>query len=122
MYVRSVTDNLRELIESIEPGVHQFLPLDFVRRTGGVIQTRWFWQICNRIDSIYANRPGWVFDRVSWRHPKGDKLVFESSKSAGFHFWHEKHVYCGIMISDYGMSRLNEEDISGFALHEYETI
>jgi hypothetical protein len=122
LFVRTVSDRLRYLIEDIEPGVHQFIELHYVRKTGEVLHRRWFWQVCNRIDSVFAERPGWVFDRVSWRYPPGDKLIFDVTKSRGLHFWHEKHVYCGLMMSEHAMARLNEEDISGFSLHEYVTV
>lgn len=122
LFVRTVSDRFRSLIEEIEPKVHQFIPLDYVKRTGELLEERWFWQICNRGDSVFTDRPGWVLDRGLWRYPQDDRYIFDIEKSCPFHFWHEKHVLSGILMSEFAMSRLNEEDISGFVLSSYSSI
>jgi hypothetical protein len=41
----SVSDRFRDLIEEIEPEVHQFEPIRFVAKDGTLLEDRWFWQI-----------------------------------------------------------------------------
>lgn len=122
LFVRTVSERFKILIEEIEPKVHQFVPLEFVRKSGDLLENRWFWQIRNRIDSVFTDRPGWVFDRVLWRRPAGDTLIFQDNKIGDTHFWHEKHLLSDIFMSEFAMARLNEEDISGFKMTEYATV
>jgi hypothetical protein len=119
LFVRTVSHRFRSLIEEIEPRVHQFLPLNYVKKSGELLEKRWFWQICNRIDGVFYNRPGWVLDRGLWRYPSEDKLIFNAEKISQVHFWHEKHVLASILMSEFAVARLNEEDISGFSMTEH---
>jgi hypothetical protein len=122
LFVRTVSDRFRLLIEEIEPQVHQFLTLGYFNRTGELFEWRWFWQICNRVDSVFSDRPGWKLDRGLWRYPHDDRYIFDVKKSCLCHFWHEKHILSGILMSEFAMARLNEEDISGFKMTEYATV
>jgi hypothetical protein len=122
LFVRTVSQRFRLLIEAVEPRVHQFIPLQYVKKSRELLEKRWFWQICNRVDSIFTDRPGWVLDRGLWRYPADDQLIFDIQKISQFHFWHEKHILSGILMSEHAMARLNEENISGFRMTEHATV
>lgn len=122
IFVNTVSDRLRLLVEEIEPKVHQFIELGYFSRKGELIEKRWFWQICNRMDSVFTDRLGWELDRGVWRYPQDDQYVFDIKKSYLCHFWHEKHILTGILMSEFAMARLNEEDISGFEMTAYATV
>lgn len=66
----SVSDRFRALIEEIEPGVHQFEPIRYETKDGSLIEDRWFWQICNRIDSVHAELSNLVFKVRGWSPPE----------------------------------------------------
>lgn len=50
--ILSVPDRFKEIVEQLEPGVHQFLPVEFVDVEGNHLAHRWFFIVCNRIDSV----------------------------------------------------------------------
>lgn len=48
----AVTERFRQVVEDLEPNVHQFLPLQYVDRKGEPLAQRWYFIPCNRIDSV----------------------------------------------------------------------
>ncbi len=93
--VYSVSERLRCLIEALEPGIHQFEPLAIVTKSGKVMENRWFWQVCNRIDTINPERttltrkPGSAFYRAT---EKGQKFVHNPGAVGMAKIWCEKHM------------------------------
>lgn len=63
-FIQTVSARLRNLIEAIEPGVHQFVPVGFVARNGSPLGTRWFWQVCNRWTVCIGARRTWFYIMV----------------------------------------------------------
>lgn len=121
IFVRSVSGRFRDLIEWIEPDVHQFLPLEFVNSGGSVIDKRWFWQVCNRLDSVDGERDGWHLEKPYWRFPKNQKPIFKNAIIKDSKFWCERYCSGWFFMSDEAMAHLNENDISGLALKYYES-
>lgn len=120
MYVYTVSSRLKDLIGEIEPGIHQFLPVKIVKKKSGeFLQERWFWQVCNRIDSVLESEPGWYLENGHWQRPSGSRPVFDIAKIGQKHFWRDKHLICEIMMSEFALARLNEEDMSGFRMIEH---
>jgi hypothetical protein len=123
MAVKTVSEALRELIEDLEPGVHQFEPVDFVTTKGDLRERRWFWQICNRLDTVHREKTSWVLDGRAWRLPlPGDKKhpwdkrhhVFDTRKIGHAQFWNDKHIINADFCSDEAFERINEADLTGF--------
>lgn len=102
-------------IEAFEPGVHQFLPVEFVDFDGKLIEQRWFLCVCNRLDTIDRSH---VQGFLLWRGkiwtpiqdyvrdmpeeiPPGydtsveSKLVFNRSQIGKAHLWCDKHLTSG---------------------------
>ncbi len=53
--VSVITSRIRDVIEKLEPGVHQYLPFEFYYKDGEKIPgERWYLNICNRLDTIAA--------------------------------------------------------------------
>jgi hypothetical protein len=121
LFQYTVSERLKDLIEEIEPEVHQFVKVKFVSKSSKVLENRWFWQICNRIDSIYGSRSGWHMDRGIWLHPASSPPIFDNTKIGSAQFWREKHYNTGMMLSEEAVARFNENDISGFQIKPYET-
>ncbi len=86
----SVSDRFRALIEEIEPGVHQFEPIRFVAKDGSLLEDRWFWQICNRINSVHPELSNWLLGPRTWRPPPS--LEVKGS------------VWCSILLQSVGRS------------------
>jgi hypothetical protein len=50
-----ITNRIRDVIEALEPGVHQYLPVEFFYKNGTQLPgERWYLNICNRLDTIAA--------------------------------------------------------------------
>lgn len=112
---KTVSAQFRALIEEIEPEVHQFEPIRFVAKDGILLEDRWFWQICNRIDGMHADLTNMVFIGRGWRPPPKPEIprpVYSLSAIGGAHFWHDMHTK-GTFVSDFAKSRIDEAGITG---------
>jgi hypothetical protein len=47
-----VSERAKALIERFEPGVHQFVPIDYYNGKGKLLERRHFLYVCNRIDCL----------------------------------------------------------------------
>lgn len=112
---KSVSDQFRTLIEEIELGVHQFEPIRFVAKDGTLLEERWFWQICNRIDGMHADLTNMVFSKRVWNPPPKPEIakpVYDLRHIGAVHFWHDMHTK-GIFVSDAAKNRMDEAGITG---------
>jgi len=119
-WVASVTDRLRALIEEIEPGIHQFEPLRFLTRDGAKLEKRWFWQICNRLDTVSREHTKiWLLKGSQWGMPsvrpcEEPILVFETDKIGEAKFWHDKFLSASKFMSDDTKVRIEKSGFTGF--------
>ncbi len=66
--ILNVSDRAKALVERLEPGVHQFLPVDYYDARGDLVERRHFLIVCNRLDSLDRARTTMVLSRgVMWR-------------------------------------------------------
>ncbi|WBH16879.1 imm11 family protein [Sphingomonas radiodurans] len=102
----------KALIEQFEPGLHQFLPVEFMDIKGAHLENRWFFVVCNRLDTIDRDhvqgmllsggkmwRPASeLLRRYPEEIPEGfdlsvvPKLVFSRKKIGNAHVWQDKHL------------------------------
>ena len=111
----TVSDRFRALIEDIEPGVHQFEPIRFVAKDGTLLEERWFWQICNRIDGMHDELANMVFVGRGWRpppKPEKARVVYDLKKIGDAQFWHDKHAD-GTFVSDGAKQRIDFAEVTG---------
>lgn len=47
-----ITERVVDLIEAIEPGVHQYLPAEIYNSDGSFRERRWLLNICNQLDTL----------------------------------------------------------------------
>lgn len=117
--IYSVSDRFRALIEEIEPGVHQFEPVRFIGKDGADRGTRWFWQICNRIDGVDREKTNWIFRSGLWSPPltrplkDSARLVYDLEKIGNVKFWRDKHLSRATHISDDAKIKIENLKISG---------
>ena len=129
VFIASVSDRLRALIEEIEPGVHQFEPVRFLAKDGSFLEERWFWQICNRIDSvnrqatkmILRNGVIWAADFTLPKDQRGP-MVFDTQQIGDAKFWHDKHVGAGSFCTDDVREILDKAKITGFYFRYFDQI
>lgn len=114
----TVSDRFRDLIEAIEPGIHQFEPIRFIAKDRSPLADRWFWQVCNRIDSVHRGLSNLTFKQngIVWRPPPKPtvpRIVFDLSKIRTANFWHDKHLSSGTFVSDIAKERVEAAGITG---------
>lgn len=114
-FVGSVSARFRDLIEEIEPGVHQFLPLRVIGKDDELLEDRWTWIICNRLDSVDRERSTGELDRRVYGARKGVpfRLVFSLEAIGRAKFWRDKHYSIGRLATDEVKERLVAERITG---------
>ncbi len=125
----SISDRVRGAIESIEPNVHQYFPVDIIRKDGSHCEKKyWILNICTRLDSaidperstcIKAGRELTRFpNNWSYMHPSGvePKISLKKSMISGRAIWCDAR-YSEIFISDNLNKSLHD---AGIALLESE--
>jgi hypothetical protein len=115
----NVSVRARDLIETFEPGVHQFIPVEYLNGKGEHREHRFFLIVGNRIDSLDRARttmvlwkgaiwlPATSLVRDGEPLPPGvdpetpPVMVFNRSQIGGRHLWCDKHLMnVGVFISD----------------------
>lgn len=110
----NVSGRAKDFIESFEPGVHQFVPVDYLDKRGDLIEKRYFWVVCNRIDGVDREHTTFVLLWNKLWRPASDiarsypddlplgvnpsqpaKFVFNLSQIGNAHVWRDKHMDLG---------------------------
>jgi hypothetical protein len=96
-----VSEKFKDLVESREPGVHQFIPVDIFDKAGGAISSRHYWlNVCRRKDCVDPVRSKfeWIIDYSGvtgfWddqAHPDS-KLTFSKEKIGDMGLWVNPHL------------------------------
>ena len=115
VFVYTVSDRLRRLIEELEPGIHQFEPLRYIGNHDETLEERWFWQVCHRLDSVHRKLSNVELAGSRWRPRSGREwdIAFDSQQIAGKSFWCDKHLQIGIIIADEVRERFVAERVTG---------
>src|SRR5258706_1157006 len=119
----NVSERAKNLIESFEPSVHQFIPVGYYNGKGVLLEERYFMVPCNRIDSLDHDRTTFVLkkwphlsawvsvsDLVRWGeadlipphlpHDTRSKYVFNRAQIGAHHMWCDKFGPKGPWLSD----------------------
>ncbi len=117
-----VNDRFKDVIERFEPGVHQFFPTDFLSKDGTLQAHMYFFNVCNRLDSVDRDLTTAELELGrTWRPDKGGYLVFNLRQIGKHHIWHDKHVLKGLYVSDALHDALIEAGITGLEFIEQRT-
>ncbi|PHZ86701.1 imm11 family protein [Paremcibacter congregatus] len=115
-----VPEQFKEILEGLEPGVHQFFPMEIEQR-GKYLGKRYLFVIGNRLDSlnrahsIPKTEPGTLF------LPMQDdiKQVFDKKAIVGHHAWHDKY-FRGRYVSDDLVAALRTAGLTNFSSIHYD--
>lgn len=125
-----VSDRVRAKIEEIEPGVHQFLPLEVNMPDGSTSEHKyWIFCVMNRLDTIilekskfiqpyYYNQEKWP-NYMEYEVVSGTKpiIALDKSKIAGKAAWAE-YKFFKYLFSDTFASWLDAENIKGWEAND----
>jgi hypothetical protein len=91
-------------IESIEPGVHQYLPLDVLQKDGTPLpEPRYLLNVCTRLDTVDPERSDLHVCEVTGKYlgfrSSKTKPSFQKDKVRGHALWWDYRVSC-LLMSD----------------------
>lgn len=61
-----VPARFKEIVEQFEPGVHQFLPVQYIDKQGKILAERYYFIACNRLDSVDRKSPAMILFKGMW--------------------------------------------------------
>lgn len=113
----------RDLLEEMEPGVHQFFPMDLL--VNGVKVATYHWFVCGtRIATLSREHCYPPLDERGFYRPspfgqnKNDRVVFSREKINGHHAWVDK-FYGRTVFSNAFAERLFALGLTGIRPHQY---
>jgi hypothetical protein len=117
---------LKDIVEGVEPGVHQFAPVEIFHKDGSPYGgTFWLWQCCTMIDAIspdlggvYKRENPWVPEDYGWEIKSGgdDKLAVYKEKIAGRAMWRDRRFSSVIFFSDAVLAAMQAERTEGWQI------
>jgi hypothetical protein len=133
----SVSEKAKQVIESLEPDVHQFFPVEYQDKKGNFTAVRYWFVPCNRIDSVDREHSNMVLlDGRQWTPPKdlvrmGEPLppnvdpdkpaefVFNLNAIGSRYIWRDKHIGgATCFISDAMAELFKKEGLTGLRLDQ----
>lgn len=120
-HILNVSERAKALIEQFDPGVHQFVPVDFYDKEDHFLEHRYFLFPGNRIDSLdhqkttfvlkkYPNASAWVSPRNLARFGESNlipahidpntaaKYVFNLEQIGSSNLWVDKYISGSVWI------------------------
>jgi hypothetical protein len=128
-----VSEKFKALVESLEPGVHQFMPVDVFDKPDGPVASHRYWlNVCHRKDCVDPVRSKfkWVADYTGvtgfWEdraHPDS-KLTFSLEKIGAMHLWVNPHLLGqrNFYVSSAFMDAANAAGITGILVAEHPEV
>lgn len=118
----AVGQRFKDIIESVEPGIHQFLPFELYDQEGKLIdKPLYFWRVCTSLDAISPElggvKPLGLPDNHSWQINPGDgrrKLAVKKDVIEGRAAWCDVRMPSRQFISDLVVTKLNEQQLTGW--------
>jgi hypothetical protein len=128
----ALSTRLKDLIESIEPGVHQFAPVEVLHKDGSPYgETFWFYNILTVIDAINPvkggvyKQPRSNFDKdpdaFVWTIKSGGDgfLAVYKDRVAGRAMWLDKRFYGAHFFSDALLEGMRAQEMEGWEVETY---
>jgi hypothetical protein len=136
----NVSEKAKRLIESLEPSVHQFFPVEYQDMKGEFRETRYWFVSCNRIDSVDREHTTMVLRKgLEWRPARdmvrrGEEIpshidpaqpprtVFNLKAIGDKHVWVDKHLSGQRYISDAAAKAFANAGLTGIRPSKQESI
>ena len=130
----AITEPLKNIIEALEPGVHQFFPLKMTMPRGKVYPEPYFGMIILRkLDSFVPEKSSDFHTFTSYTGEKYyhfdetkksiSRLALSGEKIKGTHLWREKYVQTpNIFMSDELRNAIKEAGLTIFRHHPVKVV
>ncbi|WP_367714277.1 DUF1629 domain-containing protein (plasmid) [Nitratireductor sp. GISD-1A_MAKvit] len=119
-----VSERFRSVVERLEPGKHQFQPVELVDAEGNHL-AHYFWLVpCARVDGMDREHTTHEFYKErSWRQIPGKKYVVSLKQTAGHHLWIDPRTNFGtVFISQELHDALEAANLGGLGFGELDAI
>ncbi|NJM83266.1 MAG: hypothetical protein HC844_12935 [Tabrizicola sp.] len=116
----------RDLLEEMEPGVHQFFPMELLVNGSKVATYHWF-VCCTRIATMSREHCYPPLDERGFFRPspigqnQNDRVVLSRDKIGAHHAWHDK-FYGRTMFSNVFAERLFSFGLSGIRAFQFPEV
>lgn len=133
----NVSERAKRVIEELEPGVHQFFPVEYVNAKGEFLEVRYWLVVANRRDGMDREHTnmvlmhGQVWRPADYMVSRGEpipphidpsapsRLVFNLKAIGDAHLWVDKHLDSpSVWLSDAAAERFTAEKLTGLRLNE----
>ncbi len=117
----SVSEKFRNIVERLEPSVHQFVPVEFFWGDGSPAAKRYWFFVCNRLDSVSREETTKELRNLWKASAKNGEFVFSRAQIGGHHIWQDKFMPAGYgpFISDVLYDALVDAGIEGLGIEAF---
>lgn len=135
-----VSPRAKDLIERLEPGIHQFEPVEYVRSDGTHIADMFVLFVCQRLDTMDREHTNMILSPHYWRPAKDvarrkpelvppgtdldapARMVFNAPQIGHAHLWRDKHIMPTIYASDTLVEAIKADGLTGFGGSKQEVV
>lgn len=136
----NISERAKQVIESVEPDVHQFFPVEYVDRQDQPIETRYWFYICNRRDTIHPTKSNMMLNGRGLYIPPIDavrrtleipshldtkapgKMVIDSAKLGSEQMWREPRADGMSLMSQTMWEAIQDAGLTGLQPKQMETV
>jgi hypothetical protein len=119
-----VCESFKDLLEELEPNVHQFWPIKILIN-GDVVAIRYWFVACNRIATLSQTHcyppvhPWGSWDPSPLGERENDRLVFSTEAIGSHHAWVDK-FHCDRLFSNTFGDRLKQLNLTGLKMRKLD--
>jgi hypothetical protein len=120
-----VSDRFRQVVETLEPGVHLFVPVELVWEDGSHAASFFWFYPCSRVDGIDRERTTHEFHQEAglWMPKAGGEFVVDLARAGGHHIWIDPRMNTFNLpfVSSAFKQAMTEAGVTGIGYHELPT-
>ncbi len=121
-----VSDGFRKVVEELEPGIHQFAPVELVWEDGSHAASFFWFYPCTRIDGMDRDHTTHRFEDSAglWMNNPGGKYVVNLGKVGNHHVWIDPRMNSFDLpfVSRALKKHLEDAGVRGVGYHELPTV
>jgi len=121
-----VRDNFRQVVERLEPGLHQFQPVELVWEDGSHAADFFWFNPCARVDGMDRDHTTFELSEKSglWKRTNNGRFVASLAKVAGHHVWIDPRIsaFSYPFVSEAFRSAMADAGVTGIGYHEIEVV